>query len=145
MFQFVKRKKQLRAGDVVRGLLNRSVVGGLAKAGDVRLEPRCNRTMPVVLAPIENESIVADDSMFALTKNVNGLGIGVVVDQPVRARDVVVGLWTDPAPVFVRGEIRRSAPFGGDFWQLGIEFHEILPADFPGLTGLAAPAGHLVP
>jgi len=145
MFTVAKRTKQIEASRLIQRLLNRSVPSILGLKGECRAESRCNRTMPVILAPVEKNSIVVDQAMYALTKDLNGHGLALVLNQPLKADKIVVGFWREADPAFVLGDVRQNLPFGGGFWQIGIELREVPSHDFPGLNNLACRAVLLVP
>jgi hypothetical protein len=69
-----------------------------------------------------------------LTKDLAEMGIGLVANQPIRAEQVVVGLWGDEriasVPWFFIGDVRANTPLGGGFWVLGIELNEFANTEY---------------
>ena len=114
--------------------------------GELRWENRSNRTMPVLLAPFEGGEPSLHEMTIALTKNLSGQGLALVLHQPFRAESVVVGFWGEGEAEFVLGEVRQNVPLGGGFWQVGLELTErICAADYPALEALVPQAARLVP
>jgi hypothetical protein len=86
-----------------------------------------------------------DESTYAFTKDVSDRGLSLVLPQPFKSVEVVVGLWLD-SPRFVLGEVRQNVPLGGGFWQIGVQLNEVLCAvDHPPLEALLPMATRLVP
>jgi hypothetical protein len=145
MFSFDTRK---RLGEV-RGFL-RQVVDLTSPnlpplEGDMRSESRSNRALPALLAPWEHSRAVVDESTYALTKDISDRGLSLVLHQPFKSVEVVVGVWLS-SPRFVLGEVRQNAPIGGGFWQLGVELTDVLdPVAYPQIRNLEALAARLVP
>ena len=106
--------------------------------GEERTQNRSNRSLPILLAPWINNAPNVDEVTTALTKDFSDRGLSVVLHQPLRFETVVVGLLLSRnehdllggEPRFVLGEVRQNVPLGGGFWQLGIEFSEILSVGY---------------
>lgn len=60
-----------------------------------------------------------------LTKDLADVGIGIVINQPIYAKELLVALWPDEddseSAWFFVSEVRRNAQLGGGFWILGVE------------------------
>ncbi|MGH7138402.1 MAG: hypothetical protein ACREHD_21845, partial [Pirellulales bacterium] len=81
---------------------------------------------------------------YALTKNLSGQGLALVLHQPLRAEQVVIGIWSGNDAHFVSAKVRQSNALGGGFWQIGVEAVEMLsPAHSPELTRLLPWAARL--
>ncbi len=146
MFSFSKRRGQLEVHKLTRRLIDSSCPTRPPMSGDSRWEDRSNRTIPVLLAPIVGDELQFDEIAIALTKNLSGQGLALVLHQPFWAEGVVIGFWHNGEPEFVRGEIRQNAPLGGGFWQLGIELTErVTRAEMRELDRLAPLTSHLDP
>jgi hypothetical protein len=154
MFSFTrqKREKQLRnflarAIDLTNPLLPPT-------DGETRVFDRYNRTIPVLLTPWEKGGPVIGESATAVTKDLSSQGLSVILRQPYRCVDVVVGFWLTESqhlgagtgPTFVAGEVRQNVQIGGGYWQLGISFNELLEvSDRPELELLVPVAANLLP
>jgi hypothetical protein len=126
MFGFGNRKKQSEVNGLVRRLMDASNPNIPPPEGDLRWEDRSGRTLPVLLAPFENRRPTMDEAAFAVTKNLSSQGLALVLPQPFRAAEVVIGLWVEADPLFLLGQVRQNVPLGGGFWQLGLELAERL-------------------
>lgn len=145
MFLF-RRKKQPDLFRMIRRFIDRSSPVLPPSSGESRWEDRSNRTIPVLLAPRDGESVCSDEATFAITKNLSDHGLALVLPHPFRAESVVIGFWHADAPYFVLGSVRQNVPLGGGFWQVGLELHQMLTmADHPDLMPLASLAGRLDP
>ncbi len=146
MFSFRKRGDQAEVHRLIRRLIDMSCPSLHLTRGESRWEDRSNRTLPVLLVPLSKDGPVAEEAAYAVTKNLSGQGLALVLPQPFWAEGVVIGLWNESEPEFVRGEIRQNVPLGGGFWQLGIELLERLPlATGPQLAPLVPLAARLDP
>lgn len=142
MFWFASRSKHLAVHKVIRRLINNSSPNTIPLDGDARWETRCNRTIPVLLAPYDHDELSVSEAAYALTKNLSSQGLALVLQQPFRAEQVVVGFWAGDGAHFVLGHVRQNVPLGGGYWQLGLEAMEMLcphdSAEFKRLIPLAA-------
>ena len=146
MFSFGKRKKQVDVHRLLRRIVDSSSPNMPRNQDESRWEDRPTRILAVVLAPYADNRPSLDESTTALTKNISSQGVCLLLPQPFRAEQVVVGFWQEDQAEYVLGEVRQNAPFGGGFWQLGIELIErISPAECPALRDLAPLAADLVP
>jgi hypothetical protein len=113
--------------------------------GDFRSENRANRTIPTLLTPWEDAEPAVDESTYALTKDFSDRGVSLVLHQPFKAEQVVVGFRLESVR-FTLGNVRQNVPLGGGFWQLGVELTGILdPAVFPQIQSLLPLTAPLVP
>jgi len=126
MFSFRKRGDEAEVHRLIRRLIDQSCPSIHLIRGESRWEDRSNRTLPVLLAPLDKGDPIVEESAYAVTKNLSGQGLAMVMPQPFWAEGVVIGLWNEVNPEFVRGEIRQNVPLGGGFWQLGVELVERL-------------------
>ncbi|HJT30976.1 MAG TPA: hypothetical protein VJ783_02835, partial [Pirellulales bacterium] len=120
MFWFANRNKPLAVHKIIRRLINNSSPNTIPLDGDARWETRCNRTIPVLLAPYDHDELSVSEAAYALTKNLSSQGLALVLHQPFRAEQVVVGFWSGDDAHFVLGHVRQNVPLGGGFWQLGL-------------------------
>lgn len=126
MFSFRKRSTQVEVHRLIRRLIDSSCPNMPPASGNVRWEDRSNRTIPVLLVPMADGEPQLHEAVTAVTKNLSGQGLALVLHGPFWAEGVLIGFWHDGEPEFVRGEIRQNVPLGGSFWQLGIELVERL-------------------
>lgn len=144
MFWFQNRDKHLEIHRIIRRLINASTPNRIPLEGDSRWELRSNRTIPVLLVPYDNNELSVGEVAYALTKNLSSQGLALVLHQPLRAEQVVVGIWSNEQAHFVAARVRQCVSLGGGFWQIGLEAIELLPpAQFPELTRLLPWAARL--
>jgi len=79
-----------------------------------------------LLAPYDGVEVRVDELTHAVTKDVSSQGLALVLPQPFRAEQVVVGFWSESHTHFVSGQVRQNVPLGGGFWQLGVELTALL-------------------
>ena len=102
----------------------------LPRQDEFRGSDRQNRTIPVLVSPLENGVPVVEETTTALTKDVSNRGLSVTMPHPFRCDEAVVGFWLprvqDHSPWFFRSIVRPNIPIGGSFWALGLEAVEVL-------------------
>jgi hypothetical protein len=146
MLWFQSRDKQAELHRVIRRLINASTPNRAPSQGESRWESRSNRTIPVLLVPYDDNVLSTGELAYALSKNMSTRGLALVLHQPLRAEQVVVGIWSNQQAHFVLATVRQSGPLGGGFWQIGLEAKELLsPASVPDLTRLMPWAARLDP
>lgn len=146
MFWFHSRDKHVEINRVIRRLINASTPNRTPLRGESRWELRSNRTMPVLLVPYDDNELSVTEVAYALTKNLSSQGLALVLHQPLRAEQVVVGIWSNAQAHFVSGKVRQSIALGGGFWQIGVETMELLcTAHSPELIRLLPWAARLDP
>lgn len=144
MLWFKSRDEHLEIHRVIRRLINASTPNRIPLDGESRWELRSNRTIPVLLVPYDHNELSVGEHAYALTKNLSSQGLALVLHQPFRAEQVVVGFWASDQPHFVSGMVRQSVPLGGGFWQIGVETTELLStASLPDLARLVPWAARL--
>jgi hypothetical protein len=145
MFSFDTRKRLCEVQSFVRQLVDLTTPGLPPDGGEFRTEGRSNRALPVLVTPWEDGQPVVDESTYAITKDFSDRGLSVVLQQPFKSVQVVVGLWLE-SPRFSLAEVRQNASLGGGFWQLGLELTQLLNvAEFPQAQRLIPLAGWLAP
>jgi hypothetical protein len=142
---FEDRQRLLAVQRFMRRLIDTSAeIAGLPN--DPRADTRYNRAVPVLLAPYENGQPLADESTYALTKNLSSQGMALILPQPLRAEQVVVGIWAEAQGEFMVGRVRDNVALGGGFWHLGLELTAPLDTDrVEAFQELSARARWLVP
>lgn len=106
----------------------------LPRQVEFRGHDRHNRSIPVVLTPWENGMPIVSETVTALSKDISDQGLSVIISQPFRCDEAVVGFWLphvqDYDPWFFRGLVRPNVPIGGGFWALGLEATELLTVSY---------------
>jgi hypothetical protein len=145
MFSFDSRKRMYEIRTFVRQFVDLTSPNMPPRGGECRAEDRSNRAIPALLAPWEDGRPVVDESTYALTKDFSDRGLSLVLHQPFKSLQVVVGLWLESGR-FALGDVRQNVPLGGGFWQLGVELVDLLdPAEFPEVQSLVPLTARLVP
>ena len=134
MFSFVKQRKQQELDRNLRRVCDLTCPSLSPFEGDTRAQERENRTVIALLAPWADGTFSSGECTFAITKNISDHGLALVLPQPFRAEEVLVGFWpysqhhapTDSSPFFAIGDVRQNVPIGGGFWQLGILLTELV-------------------
>jgi hypothetical protein len=152
MFSFSKQKRQAKLAGMLRRIADLTCPNLVPACGDSRSGNRYNRSLPALLAPWENDTFAAGECAYAVTKDVSDRGVALVLPQPFRAAEAVVGFWpatphltpSQSSPCFAVGAVRQNVEIGGGFWQLGVYLKDaiIAPDHLKRLTPLAA---HLLP
>lgn len=146
MLWFQPRDTQFEVNRIIRRLINASTPNRVPLHGESRWESRSNRTIPVLLVPYDHNELSVSEVAYALTKNLSSQGLALVLHQPLRAEQIVVGIWSSAQAHFVSGKVRQSVALGGGFWQIGMETTKLLSAvDFPELVRLLPWAARLDP
>jgi hypothetical protein len=127
MFSFFRQKKQNDVRDCIQRILNRTAPRTQVLQ-DLRVEPRYQRSVAIVLIPWNEEPLV-DQAAFALVQDLSDYGARMIAQQPIEASEYVCCFALDEMR-YLRGEVRRARPLGGGFWQCGINFLEtIMPGE----------------
>ena len=112
---------------------------------DSRQQGRANRSLPVLLAPWEQDAPCPEEAFYALTKDLTASGICVVLHQPVHHNQFLLAFW-DQGPLYALAEVRHLEHLGGPFWQMGLELlGRLHPADIPGREQLEPKVRYLRP
>ena len=140
MFSFDGRKKQLDIHSHIRRILDLTVPNYSGDLGADRSEPRFNRVIPTVLCPWEKGRPEMASCTFATTRDLASEGVGLVLPQPFRAEEVLLGFWLEEAvmeqPWFFLGRAQSLRRIGGGYWTLGVQLTEYKGA---GCRGELAP------
>jgi hypothetical protein len=74
--------------------------------------------------------LVFEEAAFAISRDIGDTSVGLLMQQPYNAKDVVVAFRPAEAetdePWFFLGTCRRNKAIGGGFWVLGVELREFL-------------------
>lgn len=129
MFSFTKRNEQTEVQRLIRRLMDASAFSHVRSSDDVRGENRSSFTTPVLITPCEDDAAILDQSVFGITKDWSSQGVAVIAQYPQISKTVVLGILIESRPHFFLGAVRKTAPIGGGFRQLGIEILELLQVD----------------
>ena len=132
MFSFKARKKQVDIWPHLRRIVDLTATV-FPIPGESRTENRYNRTIPVLLCPLENGRPVEDRSEFVITRDICDRGVGVILNHSFDAEEAVVGFSVPSEganePLFFRGATQSNTAIGGGFWLLGVELQEFMNPD----------------
>lgn len=153
MFFFGNSNKQHEVQAYLRRLADLTVPNLPPLEGEVRSDNRLNRTFPILLTPWDGKGPILDEFAIALTKDLSSTGLSVVLPQPFRAEQVLVGFWPSSSqrgldssePAYLWGDLRQTTDIGGGYWQLGIELLELLENGHPAKKQLKNLAARLIP
>ena len=134
MYSFTKRKKSVDLSPHVRRICD-ITTPNLAPISKGRSENRYNRAIPTLLGPWQDDQPLVEECVVGLTTDLSDRGVGLVLYQPFRADEVVIGYWVSSElmhdPMFFLGNVRRNQNIGGGFWIVGIEFTKYASAEYP--------------
>jgi len=102
-----------------------------------RKETRARLNVVILVIPYEDGKLHLDEGFTAVSKEFSTTGMSFILPEPRGLDQVVIGLKFLGEMKFLLGRAVHLTPMGGGFYQLGLEFIEMLqPADFPELAGL---------
>jgi hypothetical protein len=127
---------RLRQRQKVKRLIRRLFPGPRRQGAERRTETRPMRICPVLLAPESEGQPVTAKAQFALTSDVTSGGLAVITDELIHGELVYVGFQDADVPNLFLAARRSSAPLGGGFHRVGLEFVQVADQDAPGLNML---------
>jgi hypothetical protein len=135
MFSFCARKQHVEIAGYLRRICDSTAPNNGLTEQLTRSENRYNRTLPVACWPWAAGKPDPNNVLLCVSKDITDHGIGLVLNQPLTSRDVVVGLRSSDAEdaeswLFL-GHVVRGKPIGGGFWVVGVELVELLNRDQP--------------
>ena len=150
MFSFSKRKKAVDLSPFIRRICDLTTPNMTSSPELVRAENRYNRAIPTLVVPYSGGRLMTDRYIMGITKDIADRGIGLILNQPFDASEVMLGFWMDDdemtEPWFFNATSRRCAPIGGGFWTLGVELDEFANTHLGSkLQALEALAAELLP
>ena len=102
-----------------------------------RLDQRVNLTVVVAVVPIEDGEIITERAFNVATKEFSANGVALVLSEAIGLDEMILGFRWEGEMVFVRAVAKHLNPIGGGFYQLGVNFTEILHAgDHPELRSV---------
>jgi hypothetical protein len=151
MSWFTRDKKATEVEPRLRRICDISTMRKLLdEGGEVRETNRLAQAIPVLLCPLEEGEPETGESFVAVAKDISDTGVGLILHQPLRTKEVILGFWLgaeqSPEPWFFRATVRRNQPMGGGLWVLGLELAEFLNnGDRQSFDALIPVAKRLVP
>ena len=91
-----------------------------------RLDRRVNLTVVVTVVPVEKGRIIPERAFNAVTKEFSANGVGLVLSEVIGIEEMVLGFHWEGEMVFIRAVAKHLHPIGGGFYQLGVNFTEML-------------------
>ena len=102
-----------------------------------RLDRRVNLTVVVKVVPVEDDEIITERAFTAVTKEFSANGLGLVLSEAVGLDEMILAFRWKGEMVFVRAVAKHLNPIGGGFYQLGVNFTEMVYAgDHPELQSV---------
>jgi len=139
MYSF-EPKKTSQVHGRIRRILDLTVPNWSPDLERDRAENRSTRVIPALLWPWRDNAPVMDQHSFVLTKDFASEGVGLVLNEPFRDSEALLGFWLGEEimdePWFFLGTTQHLRKFGGGYWTLGLHLTEI--ADSGALTRRAA-------
>jgi hypothetical protein len=137
MSLFSRRKDQAVQSFVLK-LVNNNCPGLMARLEGPRVDSRVNLVVVVMVVPVQNGRIQADQAFTAVTKEFSNTGVAVVLDSTYPLDQAILGFRYEGEMTFVRAQAKHQGPMGGGFHQIGFQMLEVvLPSDHPELEGLS--------
>jgi hypothetical protein len=131
------KKKDVAVTNFVLKLINNNCPRLATILEDLRGDSRVNLVVVVMVIPLENGRLQVPQAFTAVTKEFSNTGVAVVLDQPHRMHQAVLGFRFEGTMTFIRAEAKHTDPMGGGFCQIGFHLIEIVsPADYPELKSL---------
>ena len=120
--QFERRKRVCRS---IRRVVDARTPNMISETVSQRSAERYNRCVPIVVFPMLDNRIDADSIFFASTKDLSDYGASVITLSRLEPTQVICGFWQD-GPILIGGNVLRSREFGGNLFELGIEFTDAI-------------------
>ena len=119
-----ERDKRREAARAVQSVIKATDPGRAPEGG--RRFQRHPRTLPAMLIPYQDAKLLADKTVFATTKDLSAAGAAIVLYQAFEWDSFVISLSGEDGPLFILGRVQHRTPLEFGFWQLGIEWVELL-------------------
>ena|SRR5436190_19176013 len=131
MSWFTRETKATEVEPRLRRICDVSTLQTLVDGQDeVRVTNRLAKAIPVLYCPLKGGEPETGEAFVAVAKDISDTGIGLILHQPLRTKEVILGFWLgaeqSPEPWFFRATVRRNQPMGGGLWVLGLELVEFL-------------------
>ena len=123
MFSFFRQKKQNEVRGCIQWILNRTTPN-VQVLQELRVEPRYNRSIAIVLVPWDEEPLV-DNATYAVVQDLSDYGARIIVQQPIPTTELLCCFVLEEVR-YLLGTVRQARPLGGGFLQCGIQFDETI-------------------
>ncbi|KAA5543254.1 hypothetical protein FYK55_13340 [Roseiconus nitratireducens] len=127
MFSFAKNKKTVELYPYVRRICDLTTPN-LATTVTGRSEDRFNRALPTLLCPWDDGAPIKEEMTICLTSDLSDRGVRVILNQPLRHEQVVLGYWLQSVemvePWYFLGDVRHIQRLGGGYWAIGTQLIE---------------------
>jgi len=102
-----------------------------------RRETRARLTVVVLVVPFENGKAQIHEAFTAISKEFSTSGMSLILPEPRGFDQLAIGLKFLGGVKFLLARAVHLTPMGGGFYQLGLQFMEMLhPADLPELQNV---------
>ena len=136
VFFFNKSRVKQDLQKQILGIINRTDAS-LPRVDERRAGKRFLRAVPVVLAPWNKSGPSSEVHAFAVTRDISVSGMGLILQQPFKAEEVLIGIRPTPIdnheplqpPQFFVGSINANTAIGGGYWLLSVELVESVTPD----------------
>ena len=135
LFSFSTRNKSIDSQRCIRRLIDLTIPNNGARRSTKRFEDRHNRSIPALLCPWKDGEPIVSEAVFVMSKDFADRGIGLILNHPFIATDVVVGfslqgITQNELPCFFLCKQRSNVAIGGGFWLLGVEVEEFVSLSY---------------
>jgi hypothetical protein len=128
------RRKDLSVQSFVLKLVNNNCPGLIARVEGARVDSRVNLVVVVIVIPLGDGKPQTDQAFTAVTKEFSNSGVAVVLNQPHRLDQAILGFRFEGKMTFLRAQVKHRDPMGGRFHQLGFQMSEVVSlVDYPEL------------
>lgn len=122
---FAAREKQQQVWKRIRRLVDLSTPSLLHEQESQRNLTRYNRCVPIGCVPMNTEGLDTSSIFYGSTKDFSDNGVSFISPQLVECTEIICGFWLDDV-LLLEGLVRRVQPFGGNLYEVGIEFTEVI-------------------
>jgi hypothetical protein len=137
VFSFTSRNDQHEARWFLLRFVNERSYAGGGTPEDRRFETRTNLNVVVWIVPCDGDCPDMAQAFTAVTKDFGSAGIGVIANQPIAARQVLLRLPSEPEARFVRANVSSCSPMEAGWFLFGMEATELIdPQQYPQLEQL---------
>jgi hypothetical protein len=131
------RTKALAVQNFILKIINNNCSELKAYFEGPRRDNRVNLCLVVLVAPLEHEKILIDETFYAVTKEFSVNGVGIILDKQRALDKVILGFSSEGDMTYFRAKAKHLSPMGGGFYHLGLEMTELVPnSHYPQLEAL---------
>ncbi|MFW6170708.1 MAG: hypothetical protein ACODAD_09480 [Planctomycetota bacterium] len=133
MLSIFSRKQRVQCHPFVRKICDMTAPN-MPRVDEGRRERRYNRSIPVIVCPWENDELVTDRCVVAITKDISDQGLSVILRHALDGDQMIIGFWLPAAdmeePWYFRAKRTSACPLGCGFWQIGFELQEYMTQQY---------------